>query len=356
MASDQPAPAAPQAAPPPAGPPQVDFTLQQARRRVARNIGGFLLIVLVVLGVTFWLVLRNEPEGGEEAVETATATQAVAAATSPARTAAPAMFSDSLDLAPDTPAPRMDSEKMAQAYAEVRLANQQLRAGDLDQAETHAFKALELWPDIQAARRLLGIIFTQSGQFDQAQAMLEHALNKDPFSVDVMNNLATVYMQKHMNDKAEELLQLALQMQPEYYYAQLNLGLLYLLSQRYELAADHLSTALERNPNVPSSRNNLAVALLRLNRMPEARAQLQQIIDLAPEYAAAYFNMAITYALEGQVAEALAWIKRGAGHCTPAICQKYLADPDFNAVRTEPEFQELVRGLYPQMTIPAAKP
>jgi tetratricopeptide (TPR) repeat protein len=254
--------------------------------------------------------------------------------------------------APEPQTADIDPEKMAQAMKELRLANDYLRVREFDPAEEHAKKALAVVPEMNHAQRLLGVIYTQRGQFDQAIAILERALKSNLFSAETYNNLATAYMQKGMLDKAEELLQTALQINPEYYFAYLNLGLLYLTKGQYEAAADNLERALNRVPNDPGPRNNLAVALLRLGRYEDARRNLQTIVDGNPQIPNSYFNMAITYVLEKKYSDAMAWIHRGAQHCSPMVCQQFLSDNDFNVMRGQPEFQKLLESLSPEVTTP----
>lgn len=331
--------------------PAVDLTMAQARSRTIRNALWFIGLVLVFLGIASWLVYRQDDQQTTAATnEDLTVSLQVPlttnAALSPLKPPS-AWNSKALPSFADV-APKTDPEVMARAMGEVRIGQQYLRANDLENAEIHARKAVEIYPDINAGQRLLGMVYIHQGQFDQAIAILERAMKTDPFNPETYNNMATAYIQKRMYDKAEELLQTALQLQPGFIPSFFNMGLLNLAAGRYESAADYLDQALSHQSNNPTARNNLAVALIRIGRLDEARVHLRMLIEQQPNLAAAYFNMAISYGMEDNVEEAMAWIRQGAAHCTPVICQKFLSDTDFNSIRQKPAFQEFVKSLYPE--------
>jgi Flp pilus assembly protein TadD len=324
----------------------------QVRRRMAITTAIFVLLMFALLGVGTWYLNRQEEQARalipEEVPPLPPGPRMPSAALSDSMiTLAPT--SESAGLTAPTSAPPFEPERMAQAMSEVRAGLDYLQIYNWNQAELHARKALEIWPDMTAALRMLGVVYTQRGQFDQAIAYLERALKAEPFNVEIYINLSTAYMQKGQYDKAEELLKTALQLSPGYRVAYLNLGMLALLRGSFDAAADYLEQAIEQVPNDPPPRNNLAVALIRLGRFDEARTHLQYLVDTFPELPNPYFNMAITYVLENNLAEAMQWIRRGAQHCSPLACRQYLADADFDAIRGTPEFQALLKSLYPDV-------
>ncbi len=342
----------------PGTPPAAEITPAQFRARSMRNTIGLTLLMLMVLAGSAWFIYVQEKKTEKSPLE-----QAVLDTTSlmpgrPEDTRLPANAPRRPAAVP-LPVPgvaespfQVEPERMAQAMSETRLAKDYLEARDFNKAETHARKALETWPDMNAALRTLGVLYIQRGQFDQAIAILERALKGNAFSAETYSNLATAYMQKGMLDKAEELLQTALQIAPGHYVAYLNLGLLYLMRGRYEASADYLERGLEHIPNDGPARNNLAVSLIRLGRYDEARKHLNLLINLEPNSASGYFNMAISYTLEKKLDEAMNWIRQGARRCSPVACQKFLADSDFNLIRGTPEFQKFMESLYPDLPTP----
>lgn len=248
-------------------------------------------------------------------------------------------------------------QKMAEAMGYMRIANQYLMQRDLDGAESNVKLALGVWPDMNAALRMLGVVYIYRGQFDQAILILERALQTDPFSAETLNNLATAYLQKGQLEKAEDLLLTSLQIRGDSLTTHVNLGLLYILWARYDQAVEHLETAAQIMPDQLSVRNNLGVSLIRVGRFNEARQQFQYMVDREPDRPQAYFNMAIAYALERRHAEALDWAGQAARRCSPQEAQRHLMDSDFDGLRGLPEFQQLVRSLSePVGQIPGPNP
>jgi len=323
------------------------------------------LMALVSLGV--YVYFQNvEPSEDELALERLAEPQPVAADTNapPDRRSRSAMDAVSVEtlltdlgVAAQTPPPTLSPQKMAEAMSYIRSAQQYIRSRDMDQAEAEVRKAMEVWPDMNLAIRLLGSIYTQRGQFDQAIVLLEKSLAKEPFSAEVLNNLAINYMQKGMMDKAEEMLMTSLQVRPEYGVAFVNLGFVHLRLGRYDLAAENFELGLRSMPDNPGVLNNLAVCLIRLGDYAGARERLQALIELAPNRATAYFNMAISYVLEQNVASAMEWVRRGADFCSPTQLRTYLADSDFDSIRMHPDFQSVVRERFPDIpTVPPPPP
>jgi len=337
--------------------PPTDPTPPQFRR-VRRNILLFLLLMTAILAVATWLIYLQERRGVRDDL----ATDVLAEQRIPAARRRLLQGNASLPriFAPAPPRSgsetgtvvKIDPQKMGRAMGEMRLAQQYLRVRDWDRAEQHARQALAIWPDMNAALRMIGVIYTQRGQFTEAIEILERALKADPFNAEIYNNLATAYMHGGDMQRAEDLLLAALQIHPTYTAARLNLGLLYLAADDYASAAEALEEVIDQAPEQSSIRNNYAVALLRLGRYEEARRQLGLVIKRDPGLVAAYFNMAITYVLEGDAEKAMNWIHKGAEYCSPVTLEKFLADSDFDAIRDNPDFKALIRKEFPKTPLP----
>ncbi|MBU0679313.1 MAG: tetratricopeptide repeat protein [Verrucomicrobia bacterium] len=337
----------------------VDFTTQQARTRVLRNVIGFGVVVAVLLGLASWLVYLQEKK---DALPDSTEFpfQQNLYSLSGASTNAPVIVSPS--VTPFTSVPRtdeikqsrreLDPQKLSEAMAEMRIANGYVSSREWGKAEIHLKEALKILPDIGEAERMLGLVYTQKGSFDQAIAVLEKSIAEYPFNEDAYNNLAAAYMHKGRMDKAEDLLYTALSIQPNYILAQLNLGLLYLATARYQSAAEYLELSVDRVPLNSAVRNNLAVALLRIGRYEDAREHLRKVIEIEPETAATYFNVAITYVLENRFEEGMEWIRKGSEYCSPALFQLFVSDSDFGVLREHPEFKNLMNAMYPELPLP----
>lgn len=252
--------------------------------------------------------------------------------------------------------PGLSPQKMAEAMAYVRSAQQYVRDRDMDAAEREVGKALVVWPDMNIAIRLLGSIYTQRGQFDKAIGLLERSLAREPFSAETLNNLAINYMQKGLMARAEESLMTALQIRPDYAVAHLNLAFVHLRMNRYDLAAENFELGMRQMPNNAGVLNNLAVCLIRMGDVEGAREHLNKLISSAPALPTPYFNMAITYIMDNNEAEALAWLQRGADASSASQLQSFLADPDLDPIRQTEGFKQLVSARFPDVPSRVAPP
>ena len=321
----------------------VDLTPVQIRARIRRRIATFIL--LVVLGSALAALMVTLRYGGrtreEEPVTLPVTPRRITRQSAlPALAPAPAATSETKQV--------VSPETAARAMEEMRIARKYLLQRDWSHAEKHALQALEIYPEMDAALRMLGVIYTQRGMFDEAIAVLERALRADPFNAETYNTLATAYLQKGNTEKAEDLLLTALEIRPDYAIARVNLGMVYLASGRYGEAVEALEPVLEAAPDQVGARNNFAVALTRIGRYADARRELAKVLRINPETPAAYFNMAIVYLLEGDTDRALEWIRRGVPHCTPVMLRKFLADSDFDPLRDNPEFRRILEELLPR--------
>ena len=270
----------------------------RAKERTWRSGIGFTVLMLSVLGLAIWYTQHSEEKkDASQLYEAETGSRTLLPPEHALKDSQPQLAVPEVTLPPEigrgngrSVLDAYDSEKMGRAMGEVRIGTDYSREKDWDSAELHARRALEIWPDMNEAQRLLGFIFSQRGQFAQAAAILEKALESGPFSGETFNNLATAYMHGGELDKAEDLYFTALQIRPDFYIANLNLGLLYLRQGRYDEAVDNLERGLEQMPDGVGPRNNLAVALFRLGRYDEARDHLELIIDRNPVRGARLFQ------------------------------------------------------------------
>lgn len=342
-----------------------DVRLDLMRRATWRRGLGFAFMILIILGIAAYVVIEeNNPEPTEpffslttnDIFSIASATNSIPAISMATRDELQAPLITFSELPTNRPAEEVDAVKAAKAMTILKQANRYLMARDFVRAEIEARKALEEWPGMTAAYRMLGAIFTQQGQFEQAKTALELALDGDPFNPETYNNLAIVHMQKGRLQKAEELYLTALEINPGYLGALINLGILYVANGDYNSAVDYLERSLEQVPRDESVRNNLAVSWIRLGQYEEARRHLERIIKDSPETASAYFNLAIAYALENRTEEALSWIRRGSQYCSPVELQRFMADSDLDSLRDNPEFQSILNQVYPELPRAPALP
>lgn len=324
------------------------------RARSRRISLAFILSMSVIFGVAMFVIYLEDQSETRKEREQLDETFSAFGANEPmvehSATGSPLVLSFDPDpFAMRESAKTVDPQVVAKAMAEVRVAHQYLLNGELDWAEKHARQALDVWPDMNTAQRLMGVIYIRRAQYDQAVAALEAALRTDPFNAETYNSLATVYMHQEQMAKAEELLQSALNIRPRYSVAHYNLGLLYLVTQNDRLAIEHLEQSLQQFGNEPGMYNNLGVAHMRLHAFDKARRFYQKAIDRWPENPPPYFNCAISYVRQGRFDKALEWVRKGAEISTPLDFKHYLDDPDFDPLNSHPQAAKQIEAIYQHM-------
>ena len=237
------------------------------------------------------------------------------------------------------------AERLEDAMVHFREATEHLKAYHFDQAEERAKAALEAYPRMAAAQRLLGLIHLQQGRLDRSVALLEESLRTEPFHPEALSNLAFAYFQLDNRGVALELIETCRRLNPDYKPALLQQGLILLAGPITPETIEILQQAVTTFPNMPSTRNNLAVAYARQGDYTAAREQLQTILTFAPNDFPALFNMGGLAAKETNAVEAVTWLRQAMDHTTPTEFQRYLSDPDLDPIRDTPEYQTFLEEL-----------
>lgn len=335
-------------------PRRVDQTTDAVRARSRRIAAVFLLSMLAIFGIAFFVIYMEDQRGmrrEQEALERMLGPGPTGAAyTARGETSSPVIVTfDPNPFSMRDDAQAVDPQVAAQAMAEVRVGYQYLLAGELDWAESHARRALEIWKGMNAAQRMLGVIYIRRGQYDQAVVALEAALQGDPFNAETYNSLASIYLYRENMTKAEELLQSALNIRPNFLVAHYNLGLLYLVIERDELAIEHLEQSLQQFADEPGIYNNLGVAHMRLGQYEKAREYYRTGIARWPENPPPYFNMAISYVWDNQPDNAVQWLEKGAEQASPLDFQHYLEDDAFDPLKAHADYAPRIHAIYNSM-------
>jgi serine/threonine protein kinase/Tfp pilus assembly protein PilF len=119
-----------------------------------------------------------------------------------------------------------------------------------DKAIEAYLKLLELYPDDNAGRNNLGILYDELEQWDNAIEQLELAIYKykdDGFQPYM--NLAEVYMAKGLYEKAKEILELYLDEISDNAFIRFCLSRVYLLERDYANARNELNRSIDLNPD-----------------------------------------------------------------------------------------------------------
>ncbi len=179
----------------------------------------------------------------------------------------------------------------------------------------------------------IGIAYQQLLDIPSAAKQYKRSTKLDPRYAVAFNNLGTIYYSQKNYRRAIHLYRTALRMSPDAAAVYSNLGSAYFSSHRLKDGMVAYQKALDLDPNVFHTSSQSGVLLQEQN--VEDKAQF-------------HYYMARIYAQKGMNEEALQFIRKALeeGFKHP---QKFREEPEFAALKGNPEFQELMnkeqRGL-----------
>ena len=201
--------------------------------------------------------------------------------------------------------------------------------GDLFMVRKMYREAVEVFrqaPESPAIWNKMGIAYHQMQQLDDARKCYLKAVRLDPKFADGLNNVGTVYYAKKSYRRAIGYYERALKLTPNSATMYSNLGTAYFARKQYKQASEFYQKALELDPQVFESRNTYGELLQ--DRNVQERAKF-------------HYYLAKTYAKAGMNDRALEYLRKALEEGFRDK-NKLKEDPEFNAMRDLPEFQELL--------------
>lgn len=187
------------------------------------------------------------------------------------------------------------------------------------------------------------------GEYERAIRSYDRLVRLDPAArVVAMSSRALLFMYAGHFTEATRELEEARRLEPDNPLVKSFRALaLYYQGETGEALA-LMERVVEKHPQMHGVRPFLAMFLSASGRHEEARAQLTEQVrrnaEVDPDIA---YGVASVYALEGESDEALRWLERSIslGNENRACFEH---DPNWEALRGEPRFQELVAGIEPK--------
>jgi adenylate cyclase len=208
----------------------------------------------------------------------------------------------------------MYDSTVSEAYAALALAYFSKKS--LQEAEAAALKAIELGPNIFTGFWILARIYHVTDRDRESVEPLKKAIELDPDFHTAYTQLRMVYERLGDTENFQKMVASALEALPRY------------LSKHPDDARSHIYYATE---------------LALVGRADEARAEAKKALDLSPGDPLMLYNAACCYARLGDNKLAVDTLKSSVA----AGLEDYdwiKTDPDFNNIRNEPEYIELMKG------------
>jgi tetratricopeptide (TPR) repeat protein len=202
------------------------------------------------------------------------------------------------------------------------------KQGDLMMAHGNYAAAIRAYQQAPLTSPLIwdkiGLAYHQLFAYDEARKAYRTALTLDPKYAAALNNLAAIYHGEHEYRLAERFYKRALKYAPNSAVAYLNLGTAYFAESRYKQGMIAYRRALAIDPDVLSSGQPAVVAGL----------SRQQLV-------ATNYSLARMCAAAGKLPQALNYLRKAFNEGFNDRKQ-LMEDKEFAALRTTPEFQQLL--------------
>jgi TolB-like protein/Tfp pilus assembly protein PilF len=213
------------------------------------------------------------------------------------------------------------------------------------EAEKEFKLSIQLNPDYATAHQWYAIHYlTATDQMETALEEMKRALQLEPTSL-VMNSFmgATLYFAGRY-DEAIEQCRWTIEMDPNFAVAHWHLGLAYEQKEMFDEAIAEFQKATTLSGGSPLLKASLGHAYAKANRIVEATKIMAELNELSQQrYVSSYERAAMSVALDDEK-QAFEFLERAyEEHSFHLVYLKVW--PQFNRVRNDPRFQDLMQRL-----------
>jgi tetratricopeptide (TPR) repeat protein len=152
--------------------------------------------------------------------------------------------------------------------------------GNIEQAMSHYYRAIEIYPDDEVAHYNLGSIFKSQGKLDKAVAYYRKAIQIRPNFTAAHNNLANTLKMQGKIDEAIEHYKTVLMLEPRDSKTYYNLANTFREQGRLDEAVTFYERAIEMDPQFGYACTNLAVTLESMGHVNEAISQYRKVLQI----------------------------------------------------------------------------
>ena len=253
-------------------------------------------------------------------------------------------FLDPKEARPKAGAAAKKALELDEGLAEAHYAIAVLRDDDWDWsgAEPEFKRAMALNPNLARVHTGYADFLSKMGRHDQAIAEIKRARELDPLSTSAQANVGYMLYFARQYGQAVEQLKKTLEMDKNFGFAHLMLGYTYdAMGQHNEAVAEYEESIRLQGDNT-SSQCYLGYALAKAGRRNDAEA-LRKRLETTKEYVSPA-ELAVLYVGLGDSEQALSALERA--YTAHDLQMNFLAvDPHYDALRSEPRFQELIRKV-----------
>jgi DNA-binding winged helix-turn-helix (wHTH) protein/Flp pilus assembly protein TadD len=211
-------------------------------------------------------------------------------------------------------------------------------------AEREFRRAIALNPADGLAHRLYGWLLIALGRFDEAQAEIRRPLDADPLDDFNLMELGLSYYFARQYEQAVEQCRRAIGVDSTLYWSHMVLGWAHEQQGGFSAAIDEFSEArrLRDNSQVTAS---LGHAYAASDRRADAQKVIAALQESSKRRYVSPYDVATIYAGLGDQEQTLLWLERAYDDRSGWLALWVKVDPKFDALRSEPRFQNLLRRM-----------
>lgn len=215
---------------------------------------------------------------------------------------------------------------------------------DWPETEKELQQAESLNPNDAVAPHLYADYYDAVGRFDEAQAQRKRSLDLDPLSPLYNMAAGADFYYARQYDRSIEQLEKTINLEPRYVLAHLMLGQAYEQKKMYPEAIAALEKGImqsERHPYLIAALGHVYASAGEREKALETLAELHRISK--QRYISPYL-FAVVYVGLGDKGQTLAWLEKALNERSSFMIW-LKAEPQFDSVRDDPQFQNLVRRI-----------
>jgi serine/threonine protein kinase/tetratricopeptide (TPR) repeat protein len=213
---------------------------------------------------------------------------------------------------------------------------------DWSGAEKEFQRAIELNPNYAIAHRWYALNLEYTGRLEEAIAEDKRALELDPLSLPINAYLGMTFYDARQYDQTIEQERKTIELDPNFIVAHNFLGLAYIQKSMSKEAIAEFEKALVITPGDPMSLGQLGRAYALGGKRAEAQKVLDKLNELSKQEFVPAMARAVVHVGLGEKDKAFEWLDK-------AYEERFVIqtkpDPEFDPLRSDPRFTDLLRRM-----------
>jgi TolB-like protein/Tfp pilus assembly protein PilF len=231
---------------------------------------------------------------------------------------------------------------LGEAYASLGLINHYL--WQFDEADREFQRAIEFNPNYPTVHHWYSNNLRERGDYKQALAEIKRAHDLDPLSPIININVGIMLALNGDIPGARGQFKRTVDMDPSWFNGHFHLGLIDVMDGRHADSIPHFQKSVELAPSALRPVGMLGYSLAVAGKRSEAIELLKQLEARYANGVATASNIATIHIALGEKEKAYEWLEKGFQDKDIEISRSHWY-PQFNSVREEPRFKELMQRI-----------